>query len=61
MMRTVGKIAGECGVEYCLEVLNRFDGVSAQYLCGSKEIRGRSGCAGSEDHAGYVPYEYRGG
>ena len=25
-VRTVGKIAGECGVEYCLEVLNRFEG-----------------------------------
>ena len=25
-MRRVGKIAGECGVEYCLEVLNRFEG-----------------------------------
>ncbi|MCM1125871.1 MAG: sugar phosphate isomerase/epimerase [Lachnospiraceae bacterium] len=25
-VRTVGKIAGECGVDYCLEVLNRFEG-----------------------------------
>ncbi|MBR5520288.1 MAG: sugar phosphate isomerase/epimerase, partial [Clostridia bacterium] len=25
-VRTVGKIARECGVEYCLEVLNRFEG-----------------------------------
>lgn len=25
-VRTVGKIAAECGVEYCLEVLNRFEG-----------------------------------
>lgn len=25
-VRTVGKIAGDCGVEYCLEVLNRFEG-----------------------------------
>lgn len=25
-VRTVGKIAKECGVEYCLEVLNRFEG-----------------------------------
>lgn len=25
-VRTVGKIAEECGVEYCLEVLNRFEG-----------------------------------
>ena len=25
-VKTVGKIAGECGVEYCLEVLNRFEG-----------------------------------
>lgn len=25
-VRTVGKIAGECGVQYCLEVLNRFEG-----------------------------------
>ena len=25
-VRTVGKIAGECGVESCLEVLNRFEG-----------------------------------
>lgn len=25
-VRKVGKIAGECGVDYCLEVLNRFEG-----------------------------------
>ncbi len=25
-VRTVGKIAQECGVDYCLEVLNRFEG-----------------------------------
>lgn len=25
-VRTVGKIAAECGVNYCLEVLNRFEG-----------------------------------
>ena len=25
-VRRVGKIAGECGVDYCLEVLNRFEG-----------------------------------
>ncbi len=25
-VRTVAKIAGECGVDYCLEVLNRFEG-----------------------------------
>lgn len=25
-VRTVGMIAGECGVDYCLEVLNRFEG-----------------------------------
>ncbi len=25
-VRTVGKIAGECGVDYCLETLNRFEG-----------------------------------
>lgn len=25
-VKTVGKIAGECGVNYCLEVLNRFEG-----------------------------------
>lgn len=25
-VRTVGKIAQDCGVEYCLEVLNRFEG-----------------------------------
>lgn len=25
-VRTLGKIAGDCGVEYCLEVLNRFEG-----------------------------------
>lgn len=25
-VRIVGKIAGECGVDYCLEVLNRFEG-----------------------------------
>lgn len=25
-VRRVGRIAGECGVEYCLEVLNRFEG-----------------------------------
>ncbi len=25
-VRTVGKIAGDCGVDYCLEVLNRFEG-----------------------------------
>jgi len=25
-VRTVGRIAGDCGVEYCLEVLNRFEG-----------------------------------
>ena len=25
-VRTVGRIAGECGVDYCLEVLNRFEG-----------------------------------
>lgn len=25
-MRRVGRIAGECGVDYCLEVLNRFEG-----------------------------------
>jgi len=25
-VRTVGHIAGECGVSYCLEVLNRFEG-----------------------------------
>lgn len=25
-VRAVGKIAGECGVDYCLEVLNRFEG-----------------------------------
>ncbi len=25
-VREVGKIAGNCGVEYCLEVLNRFEG-----------------------------------
>lgn len=25
-VRTVGKIASDCGVEYCLEVLNRFEG-----------------------------------
>lgn len=25
-VRTVAKLAGECGVDYCLEVLNRFEG-----------------------------------
>ena len=25
-VRTVGRIAGECGVNYCMEVLNRFEG-----------------------------------
>lgn len=25
-VRTVGKVAGDCGVAYCLEVLNRFEG-----------------------------------
>ncbi|OYP37104.1 hypothetical protein CG709_05870 [Lachnotalea glycerini] len=25
-VRTVGKVAGNCGVDYCLEVLNRFEG-----------------------------------
>lgn len=25
-VKTVGRIAGECGVDYCLEVLNRFEG-----------------------------------
>ena len=25
-VRKVGQIAGECGVDYCLEVLNRFEG-----------------------------------
>lgn len=25
-VRTVGKAAGDCGVDYCLEVLNRFEG-----------------------------------
>ena len=25
-VRTVAKVAGECGVDYCLEVLNRFEG-----------------------------------
>lgn len=25
-VRTVGKVAGDCGVDYCLEVLNRFEG-----------------------------------
>lgn len=25
-VRAVGRIAGECGVDYCLEVLNRFEG-----------------------------------
>ena len=25
-VKKVGKIAGECGVDYCLEVLNRFEG-----------------------------------
>lgn len=25
-VRTVGKVAGECGVDYCLETLNRFEG-----------------------------------
>jgi D-psicose/D-tagatose/L-ribulose 3-epimerase len=25
-VRTVGRIAGDCGVDYCLEVLNRFEG-----------------------------------
>lgn len=25
-VRTVGKISGSCGVDYCLEVLNRFEG-----------------------------------
>lgn len=25
-VRTIGRIAGECGVDFCLEVLNRFEG-----------------------------------
>jgi len=37
-VRTVGKIAQECGVEYCLEVLNRFEGYLLNTCAECKEF-----------------------
>jgi D-psicose/D-tagatose/L-ribulose 3-epimerase len=37
-VRTVGKIAGDCGVDYCLEVLNRFEGYLLNTCAEAKEF-----------------------
>lgn len=37
-VRTVGKIAQECGVDYCLEVLNRFEGYLLNTCAEAKEF-----------------------
>jgi Sugar phosphate isomerases/epimerases len=37
-VRTVGKVAKECGVDYCLEVLNRFEGYLLNTCAEAKEF-----------------------
>ena len=54
-VRTVAKIAGECGVDYCLEVLNRFEGYLLNTSREAVQFVGGGGVSAPEGKLGTFP------